>query len=242
MKKHLIAVIAVLLFASLACSVFSGPVATNEAPAPAPAQPNTDGPAPDQNEVPAATDNTIRTDDFSDPNSGWPDATTDGGRANYQDGSYRVDVTTEQMDIWAHPGWNMPNNLSVSVDATLISGSIDNDYGLLCRYNRGDVNDEYYFFVISSDGYAGIGLASGGETKVLSGENLEPVGEIKQGKATNTIRADCVGSQLTLYVNGKQVLSASDSTLKSGDVGVIAGTFAEPNTSIMFDNLAVSNP
>lgn len=226
MKKPIIAVLAVLLLASLACSLASSPVVSED---PAAAEP-------------VVVDKTIRTDDFSDTDSGWPDATTDGGFAYYENGAYHIEVTTDQMDIWAHPGWNMPNDVSVKVDVTLSSGTLDNDYGLICRYNSGDENEEYYFFIISSDGYAGIGLSSGGETNLLSGENMEAVGEIKQGLATNSIQADCVGNQLTLYVNDTQVMSASDSTLTSGDVGLIAGTFDEPNINVLFDNLVVSNP
>ena len=71
---------------------------------------------------------------------------------------------------------------------------------------------------------------------------MEETGEIIQGNALNHVRADCVGTQLTLYVNGTQVATANDSTLYSGDVGLLAGTFDIPDVNIMFDNFVVSTP
>ena len=240
MKKRLILILTVLIFASLACSVFTGPVVSDDAPALALAPENVEEPAAAP--VPEVVDKTIRTDDFSDTNSGWPESATEGGRAYYEAGGYHIEVNDAQLDLWAHPDWNMPNDLSIEVDATKISGTDDNDYGIICRYNDTDTSTDYYFFIISSDGYAGIALSQGNDTTILSGENLIQASGILQGNAKNHIRADCVGSQLTLYVNGIQVATANDSTLSSGDVGLMAGTFDVPNVNIMFDNFFVSNP
>ena len=92
---------------------------------------------------------------------------------------------------------------------------------------------------ISSDGFAVIGKVTGGETEYLSSEKMEPSDAIRQGAANNHIRADCIGDILTLYVNGQQVATATDSSFSSGDVGLIAGTFDISNTEINFDNFVV---
>jgi hypothetical protein len=42
-------------------------------------------------------------------------------------------------------------------------------------------------------------------------------------------------------VNGQQVLSATDSSLTSGDIGLIAGTYDEGNVDVLFDNLVVTS-
>ncbi|NJN80226.1 MAG: hypothetical protein HC797_07025, partial [Anaerolineales bacterium] len=44
------------------------------------------------------------------------------------------------------------------------------------------------------------------------------------------------------YVNGFQVAQAQDSTLTSGDVGILAGTFDTPGVDIVFDNFVVLQP
>ena len=239
MKKLLI--IVALLFTSLACSLVTGSADT---PAPNIVEELPVAPAPTMNvvEEPVIVDKTIRSDDFSDTNGGWPESATEGGRAYYEAGGYHIEVNNAQLDLWAHPDWNMPNDLSIEVDATKVSGTDDNDYGIICRYNDTDISSDYYFFIISSDGYAGIALSQGNDTTILSGERMAQASEIVQGNAKNHIRADCVGSQLTLYVNGIQVATANDSTLSSGDVGLMAGTFDVPNVNIMFDNFVVSTP
>jgi hypothetical protein len=65
---------------------------------------------------------------------------------------------------------------------------------------------------------------------------------IIQGNVANRITADCIGNTLTLYVNDTQLLSVQDTSLSSGDVGLIAGTFDTPGTDIHFDNFIVRQP
>ena len=60
--------------------------------------------------------------------------------------------------------------------------------------------------------------------------------------ATNTIRADCVGSSLSLYVNGEKLDEVQDTEFGSGDVGLMAGSFDTPGTDIHFDNFVVTKP
>ena len=114
MKKRLILILTVLIFASLACSVFIGPVVSDDTPAPVLVPENIEEPAAAP--VPEVVDKTIRTDDFSDTNSGWPESTTDDGRAYYEAGEYHIEVNSAKLDLWAHPKWNMPNDLSIEVD------------------------------------------------------------------------------------------------------------------------------
>ena len=65
---------------------------------------------------------------------------------------------------------------------------------------------------------------------------------IETGNVTNDIKVDCVGSTLTLYANGSQLISVEDTAFASGDVGLLAGTFDTPGTDIHFDNFVVRQP
>ncbi len=62
------------------------------------------------------------------------------------------------------------------------------------------------------------------------------------GSSTNRIRADCVGYGLSLTVNGYLVAQTQAAEWKEGDVGLLAGTYADPGTEILFDNLTVFQP
>jgi len=71
---------------------------------------------------------------------------------------------------------------------------------------------------------------------------MQPTDAIIQGYATNHLRADCIGSTLTLYVNDQMVAVATDSSLASGDVGLVGGTFDIPSSTFEFDNFVVYQP
>jgi len=148
-------------------------------------------------------------------------------------------VNDTNYDIWANPSKSFPGDVRVEVDATKAGGSDDNDFGLICRYQ--DTNN-FYFLLISSDGYAAIGKYESGSQQLISSDKMVKVEGITPGAATNHIRADCVGSELKLYVNGNLVVTATDSSFTSGDVGLMAGTFSEPGTDILFDNFYVYKP
>ncbi len=182
-------------------------------------------------------------DDFSDTGSGW-DRVKDpnGSMTDYVDGRYRILVNESNTDIWANPGKSFDGDVVVSVDAVRNSGPLDNDFGVICRYQ--DENN-YYFFVISSDGYAGIGVVVKGDQKILNKEGkMVPSDKLPTGKGvTYHIKASCIGNVLTLTVNGKRILTVTDSQLApTGDAGLMAGTFDKKGTDILFDNFIVRRP
>lgn len=177
-------------------------------------------------------------DDFSDTSSGWDRVDVDEGITDYADGVYRIFVNTDSTDVWTNPGLNFTDTI-IEVEAEKVGGPDDNDFGVICRYE--DTNN-FYFFILSSDGYYGVGRVLDGVQELLGEEELMPGDAINIGNATNNIKADCVGSTLTLYANGTQLISVEDTALTSGDVGLLAGTFDTPGTDIHFDNFVVRQP
>ncbi len=216
-KLRLLAVIAILSLAMLSCSLTDS---GNEAPAA---------------ELPP---DVLFQDDFSNTSSGWDQVEVEEGITNYVDGRYRIFVNTTNMDVWANPGLNF-SDVIVEVDTAKEGGPDDNDFGLICRYQ--DVNN-FYFFIVSSDGYYGIAKVVDGEQILIGQENMDYTEAIQQGNAANQLQADCVGEHLVLHVNGQKLLDVTDTSYTSGDIGLIAGTFDEPGTDIYFDNLVVRKP
>jgi hypothetical protein len=228
--KRIFLALAVLVFASLACNAVSS--GTNNPPT-QPSNQSASTPVP-QN----PSGQVLFQDDFSDPNSGWPaDADTDKS-ASYSNGQYLLQALSTKQDVWAHPGQSF-GDVRVEVDATKSSGPEDNSFGLVCRFVD---NDNFYFFVVSSDGYQAIGKYQAGQVSYLSADKMQSTSNVKSGTATNHLRADCIGSTLTLYINGQQTSSVTDSSFSTGDVGVIVGTFDTPNVGILFDNFVVYKP
>ncbi|HEX7541001.1 MAG TPA: hypothetical protein VF352_02625, partial [Anaerolineales bacterium] len=167
--------------------------------------------------------------------------TTENGTTDYANGGYEINITTTTFIKWANPSQSFQNDVRIEVDATKSGGPDDNAFGVICRYQD---MDNFYFFYISSDGYIGIGVEKAGSETIISSSdgNLVSDSNINQGAATNHLRADCVGSTLTLYVNGTQIATATDSTFTGGDVGLIARTFKVAGTDILFKNFFVYKP
>ena len=65
---------------------------------------------------------------------------------------------------------------------------------------------------------------------------------IQNGIEKNRLRADCVDDILMFYVNDFPVAVISDLDFRLGDVGLIAGSFADPGTDVLFDNFLVLKP
>lgn len=224
MNKNFVLSISTLLIASLACSVGSlGKGSATNLPS-----------------------NVLFQDDFSDTGSGWDSITDTDGVTEYSDGSYHIQVNTigtqgNGMDMWANPGLSFNQDVRVEVDIDKTGGPDNNDMGVICRYSDSGDTYNFYYFLISSDGYVGIAKMADSSSSVISSDQLEKSDTVNLS-GTNHIRADCVGNKLTLYVNGQQAASATDSAFSSGDVGLIAGTFDTPGTDVHFDNFKVTKP
>jgi len=183
--------------------------------------------------------NAVFIDDFSNQDNGWETwGDANGSYVVYQNGGLRILVMEKQFDYWSRPGKRF-GDARVEVDAIKLAGPNDNDFGLMCRYQ--DKNN-FYAFLISSDGYAGILKVEDGKYKVVSGSQLTATTQVRTGEALNHIQADCIGQSLSLLVNEQVVAQAQDGGFTTGEVGVIAGTNANPGVDIFFDNFVVSKP
>jgi hypothetical protein len=91
-------------------------------------------------------------DDFSDLASGWDHVSTEGGTMDYDGGVYRFLVTTPHFNYWSTPGKSY-TDARIEVDVAKLDGPDSNRAGLLCRLT----GEQFYFFVISSDGYYAVG-------------------------------------------------------------------------------------
>jgi len=185
----------------------------------------------------AQSGDTLFYDDFTNSTTGWDRFTSSEGTMDYDGSGYRFLVNALQTNFWSTPGKSF-RDVRVDVDVAKISGPDENRIGLLCRYSKGD----YYFFMISSDGYQTVGKYIGGHALLLNEPEMLLSDSIHTGLAVNHLRADCVGNILTFYVNGVQVAQVLDDDLPLGDVGLLAGTFDEPGVDIIFDNFLVSQP
>ena len=185
----------------------------------------------------ASSGNVLFKDDFSSSTSGWDRFKSAEGTMDYDGGAFRIVVNALQVSFWSTPHKDF-SDVRLEVDAGKIAGPDENRIGLICRY----AGNQYYFFVISSDGYYGIGFFNNGQAALLGQSEMQSSNQIKTGASINHLRADCNGDALSLYVNGSQLAQVHDPNLKHGDVGLLAGTFSHPGVDVIFDNFVVSKP
>jgi hypothetical protein len=173
---------------------------------------------------------------FADNTSGWDRVKNDGGIMDYDSGGYRILVRQPGLNFWSTLGRNF-GDVRVEADVTRLNGPDENRTGLICRYQHGD----YYFFIISNDGYYAIGKFVRGQTFLLGQSEMQKSDLIQSG-SVNHLHADCIGDTLTFYVNNTQVAATQDSDFATGDVGVLAGAFTEPGVDVLFQNFVVLQP
>jgi hypothetical protein len=217
--NRLLTSFSLLIILSIACSTTTAPVASTP-----------------QDQT-ASSGSVLFQDDFARPISGWDRFRSAEGTMDYNAAGYRMLVNSLDTNFWSTPHKNFAD-VRMEVDVGKLGGPDENRIGLLCRFTGND----YYFFLISSDGFYGAGIYMGGQAVLLGQSEMQASGNIKKGLAVNHLRADCAGDKLVFYVNGFQLVNVQDARLKSGDVGLLAGTFAQPSVDVIFDNFVVLKP
>lgn len=192
-------------------------------------------------------------DDFSNPNSGWRVGEWDEGRAAYQDGGYRFEVGPDtNMSSLIAP--SLPSDISLEVDVSVTSPSNSKSagyFGVICRFQDNNGNRSGHEFTLGGDrgGFFPPALTSIGTLVGPHGINSE-AGEYEDvflfpsdWGNTYHVRADCIGDQLSLYVNGRLIQRARTSTRSKGtDIGLFAGRETMTRMQYVFDNLVVYQP
>jgi hypothetical protein len=180
-------------------------------------------------------------EDFADPTSGWSIYSDDNTLADYVDGEYRLAVFTDNLMTWGNPDPGPEFGASiVEVDARLVQGPLDNNFGPMVRYQEDA--DHFLWFQISSNGYYKVLVNQADDWITLVDWN--PSEAILQGVgATNRLQVFCSGHEYVFFVNGTRVAEVRDEVSGGlqpvGGIGLAAGTFDEPGVVIHFDNLRV---
>jgi len=177
-------------------------------------------------------------DDFSNPESGWHVQAGPAGSMGYQESLFWIQVQAPQTNLVASLPENywFPVDVEVEVQARKAVGPNDNLFGVICRY-QDDLN--YYWFVISSDGYYGIGKVKEGRVMLINRDQMPPSEVIQQNDSWNNLRATCIGSTLSFYVNGYLVDHQQDADFAAGNIGLMAGSGATGQVFVTFDRLMV---
>jgi hypothetical protein len=193
--------------------------------------------------------------------------------AHVENGLLRLtaDDTFKRPFSTANQYWG---DFDLLVQAIPVAGPANNNngYGVIFRLqdkgNNSPDDDDFYLFLISSDGYYQVVRSFAGEQKELSAWIPSPL--VIQGlDVMNMVRVVAVGDQFRFYVNdqpvqlcipddpngvstyderrggcieGQMVDALTDSSIANGRLGVVIQTFDEPGVVVDFDNVVVTGP
>jgi len=188
--------------------------------------------------TPTPTPKILFSDDFSDDGSGWVTYDEYDGRVIYEDGClYVTDYTNPEFAMYGE-SQRYFTDFIIEVETRLVGGTDDNWHLVGCRFKD---EGNTYWFGISADGYYTINKEVNGKVEVLVAPTRSVY--IHQGRdVTNLIHVECIGSSLSLSVNGHLLRKVTDATFTGGDIALGANSLAGTFTEVTFDNLVVTEP
>jgi len=155
--------------------------------------------------------------------------------------AYELYVKSNHGLYLASAGRNFADGV-YKVEATQLEGPLNNGYGLVFKLD--EIEDAFYVFEISGDGYIWIGYCEGlceDKATALVGGDWYPSPAILTGRhATNYLQVIVESPLMTFLVNGVEIGRTSDSRLLEGDVGLMVEALGEGNIRIAFDNFEFS--
>lgn len=93
-------------------------------------------------------------DNFSDPSTSiWPRVRNNDYITDYENEGYRIWVNQSKPILTVSPGLQF-SDAQIEVDANKIGGPDENQFGVLCRYNK--TTQTAYIFTLTSNGYYSI--------------------------------------------------------------------------------------
>jgi hypothetical protein len=139
--------------------------------------------------------------------------------------------------------WSTPNDedyQNVHMEVTVLNHGTDmyTAFGLMCNQQPSSDASFYYFAVTPAGQYA-IAKATADQSDLFLTNNDEWAisSLIPKNAASYRIGADCANGILTLYVDGKQVASVSDSSYTQGGVALFTWSAEEAtSTNVSFDD------
>lgn len=170
-------------------------------------------------------------EDFSNPNSGWPQRQEASYQTWYEDGHYYITNFQFTSTTWVPVGGNY-TDVWMQTRGKITWDEIGAAYGLMCRQQNAN---SFYFFEITNSRTFIVGKYWSGGVMKLIGMASPMTSNAIRPYDYNVIEASCIGNELSLTVNGIHLITAYDNTYASGDIGLTAGSADDVPITVAFD-------
>jgi hypothetical protein len=231
-RSKIILAIASLGLATLACQALTGGGDNNTPVAPI----DTNVPVLPTSTT-SSTGDVILSDDFSSDR--WGTGTDTNSAVEYANEALQMIVYTKNYFVWSTP--NDQDYQNVHMEVTVLNNGTDSTtaFGLMCNQQPGVDNSFYYFAVTAAGQYAIAKAEEGADADIFLTNNDEWANSdlIAKDASSYRVGADCGNGTLTLYVEGQQIASVSDSSYTNGGVAVFTWSGEEATTTdVSFDD------
>ncbi|HJQ15110.1 MAG TPA: serine/threonine-protein kinase [Anaerolineales bacterium] len=218
---------------------------TPTAPAPTPTgifdPPRTSVPQPTVTVPVINTGEILLEDDFSD-DSIWGTINDTESTVGYENNTLNMRIFRENWVIWTTPNDENYRNVHMEVTVTKNDSDPTTAFGFICAQQPKDWS--FYYLAATPAGQYAIIKATDGESDViLTGDgSWEFSDSITENMASYRVSADCGNGRLTLYVDGQQIASVTDSTYGTGRVGLFAWSGDKTSSAnVNFDDFLLTS-
>lgn len=174
-------------------------------------------------------------DEFKNNLNNWSLGELSDAYVDIYNGQLIIDMYTDNYLVYS----TLPDvydDIGLSVDISVITPAYDGDFGFICGYQ--DVNN-FIGLEISEDGFYTIWAYEADQYISLVdwtySDNIPPEGPY-------ALTAYCGSDLIALGVNGILLGETVYENYQPGLVGLVSGTFENPNLSVGFDNFLIMRP
>lgn len=184
--------------------------------------------------------NVILSDDFS--SDMWGTGTDADSSVEYANGALQFIVFKTNYFVWSTP--NDENYSNVHAEVTALNNSTDTTtaFGVICHMQVTDVS---YYFAVTPAGQYAIARSQVASDDVFLTNNDQWANSdlIPVNQSSYRVGADCANNgTLTLYVNGTQIASVTDTTYTTGNVALFVWSGEEQSgANISFDDFQLTS-
>jgi hypothetical protein len=182
-------------------------------------------------------------DDFSVSKDGWATLSSSDSLIEYKGDALHMHIYTKNFVAWTTP--NDQDYKNTHMEVTVFNNHTDpaTAFGFICHQQSKDWS--FYYLAATPDGQYAIIKATDGESDVVLTNNGKwgSSNLIPDQAASYRVGGDCGNGKLALYVNGKQIASATDNTYGSGRVGLFLWSAENVASADMtFDDFLLTTP
>ena len=200
-----------------------------------------DIPLPTETTIPSIVPDILLDDDFS-AGSNWGTLTDSDTSIEYLNDALNMIVYTKNYFVWTTPDDVDYKNVHLEVTVIINDTDPNTAFGMLCN-QQASADDTYYYFAITPSAQYVIAKAEAGQTDIFLTNNDEwgTSASIAKNRSSYRLGADCGNGKLTLYVDGQEIASVSDTSYTTGGVGLLTWSAEEATTTdVSFDDFVLT--